>query len=145
MTPYSFLTPIRSVQNGSWAIERKMSLLPIRHSSSLGSDEGMFSSLGHFMTLTRYRQCPGQNVAEPGLFLTMAMTLSTFSIEKARDEMTGVCLEPVAKAEWLPGTIRYVFFFFLLGWEGDSSFCLVLVILDLSDVLSSLGLRVPLK
>ncbi|KAF8527225.1 cytochrome P450 [Gautieria morchelliformis] len=53
------------------------------------------------------RLCPGQHVAEQGLFLTIAMTLSTFTIEKARDSQSGEILEPSAQAEWLPGTISH--------------------------------------
>lgn len=52
------------------------------------------------------RICPGQHLAEPSLFLSIAMTLATLSISKAHDSVTGELIEPAF--EWLPGTIRYV-------------------------------------
>jgi hypothetical protein len=52
------------------------------------------------------RICPGRHLAEPSLFLSIAMTLSTFNISRAHDELTGELIEPAF--EWLPGTIRYV-------------------------------------
>ena len=51
-----------------------------------------------------HRICPGQHLAEASLFLSIAMTLATFSISKAHDAVSGVIIEPAV--EWLPGTIR---------------------------------------
>ena len=51
-----------------------------------------------------HRICPGQHLAEPFLFLCIAMTLATFNITKALDEHGNV-IEPEIK--WMSGTIRY--------------------------------------
>ncbi|KAF8581539.1 cytochrome P450 [Ramaria rubella] len=50
------------------------------------------------------RICPGRHLAEPTLFLSVAMTLATFNISKALDE-SGKIIEPVR--DWLPGTISH--------------------------------------
>ena len=50
------------------------------------------------------RICPGQHLAEPVLFLCIAMTLATFNITKARDEHNRV-IEP--ELEWMSGAIRF--------------------------------------
>ncbi|KIJ53804.1 hypothetical protein M422DRAFT_202062 [Sphaerobolus stellatus SS14] len=49
------------------------------------------------------RICPGQRLAEPSIFLSIAMTLATFNIEKAIDKATGKTLEPVV--DFMPGLI----------------------------------------
>ncbi|KAF8514282.1 cytochrome P450 [Gautieria morchelliformis] len=50
------------------------------------------------------RICPGQHLAEPFLFLSVAMTLAAFTITKAVDDH-GNIIEP--EIEWMPGTISH--------------------------------------
>jgi cytochrome P450 len=50
------------------------------------------------------RICPGQHLAEPFLFLSVAMTLAAFTITKALDDH-GNIIDP--EIEWMPGTIRF--------------------------------------
>jgi len=49
------------------------------------------------------RVCPGQQLAEPSVFLAIAMTLGTFNIEKIRDPQTGNMIEPDLKL--IPGGV----------------------------------------
>ena len=48
------------------------------------------------------RICPGKELADASIFMTLAMVLSVFNIEKAKDS-TGKILEPVA--EYTSGVI----------------------------------------
>ncbi|KIJ45825.1 hypothetical protein M422DRAFT_165839 [Sphaerobolus stellatus SS14] len=49
------------------------------------------------------RTCIGQRLAEPSVFIAIAMTLATFNIEKQTDSLTGEVIEPVVDV--LPGVI----------------------------------------
>ncbi|PFH46697.1 hypothetical protein AMATHDRAFT_69268 [Amanita thiersii Skay4041] len=51
------------------------------------------------------RVCPGQGMADANVFIAMAMSLSVFHIEKARDE-NGV--EIVPKIEYMTGTVCHI-------------------------------------
>lgn len=53
------------------------------------------------------RICPGKDLADPSLFLSVAMTLAVFDIAKARDAK-GDEIDPLY--EYTPGLIRYVKF-----------------------------------
>ena len=57
-----------------------------------------------FQVIIPPRICPGQHLADASLFLSIAMTLATFSISKAHDALSGDIVEPAV--EWLPGVIR---------------------------------------
>ncbi|KAF8510041.1 cytochrome P450 [Gautieria morchelliformis] len=50
------------------------------------------------------RICPGQHLAEPFLFLSVAMTLAAFTITKALDDHDNI-IEP--EIEWMPGAISH--------------------------------------
>lgn len=52
------------------------------------------------------RICPGQKLAIPSVFLTIAMTLAIFDINKVVDPTTGEVIEPAADV--IPGVIVYV-------------------------------------
>jgi hypothetical protein len=94
------------VQNGFWDPTKPRAGLLMRLSWLLDSGEDMLlprredgnSPPGHVR-----RTCPGQHLAEPSVFLSIATSLATFNISKAFDEQGNV-IEP--DIEWLPGTIR---------------------------------------
>ena len=50
------------------------------------------------------RICPGKELADASIFMSIAMTLSAFRISKARDE-SGRVIEPVC--DYCAGIIRY--------------------------------------
>ena len=91
-----------------------------------------------------HRICPGQHLAEPFLFLCIAMTLATFNITKERDEH-GDVIEP--ELEWMSGTIRcetiWIFLIVLLNsvWLSDWDFAYFKVAPSRSSAESSLDLR----
>ena len=59
----------------------------------------------HHLATTVCRICPGKDLADPSLFLSVAMTLAVFDINKAKDA-NGTDIEPLY--EYTPGLIRYV-------------------------------------
>ena len=60
------------------------------------------------------RRCPGEGMADANVLIAMAMSLSVFNIEKAKDENGD---EIIPKIDFSPGTVWYARTIVCMGYD----------------------------